>query len=349
MLTYSNIKQALPTAKLNIKSDWTGSNIQFDSRKLIKGEVFIALKGARNGHDFVFDAVAKGASAVIIDEHLQEFVNLPTIMVENCLQALVNIGKFKRQQLSTPVIAITGSMGKTTLKQMLGSSLSTYGKCQYPLGSFNNHIGVPLTLANTPHNAKYMVLEMGMNNSGEISQLTNMGKPEIAIITTIGPVHLENLGSMANIASAKAEIFEGLTGQKIAILPIDNEYFPSLVAQAKLYASKIYTFGTHDAADIRLIECKNNLVSASIFGKNIQFNTMLSQRHLQLYQVLSMGVIKLLELPLNQAQEVISEFTAERGRGKIHKITLKDKALTIIDEAYNASPYANIVAISNLK
>src|SRR6478735_10382862 len=233
--------------------------ISIDSRTLAAGEAFFAIQGDhRDGHDFVAAALASkaGLAVVAADRRSELPQDVPLLVVPDVLAALRALAAAARARLQGKVIGVTGSVGKTGTKEALRLALSQDGETHASAASYNNHWGVPLSLARCPASARYAVLEMGMNHAGEIEPLSRLARPHVAIITTIEPVHLEFFGSLAKIADAKAEIFLGLEAGGAAVINRDNSQFAHLKRRAKQAGvARIVSFGEHEQADARLIKC----------------------------------------------------------------------------------------------
>ena len=241
-----NLSHAL---NVEINIDVNASRLEFNSLNILPGDLFIALQGEnRDGHQFVQDALDRGAVAAIVEKEVKDDKRI--IKVKSCIDALNQLAIYNRSRLRAKIIAITGSVGKTSTKEAFGQALSGFGSIFMARGNFNNHIGVPLNLASIPINADYVVLELGMNHAGEIRQLTKMVQPDIAVITKIAPAHLAFFKSIEEIAYAKAEIFESLSENGLAVINKDDDYYDILHNIAKKYTDNILSFGENDSSDI---------------------------------------------------------------------------------------------------
>ena len=245
-----NSKSLSEALKLDIDIKYEASRIEFNSRDVSSGDLFIALKGVRDGHIFVQDALDRGASIALV-EYIPESIKDTSrlIRVSSSMDALNDLAIFNRSRLKAKVIGITGSVGKTSTKEAFKQALNGFGNIFCGRGNFNNYLGLPINLASAPLDSDYVILELGMNHSGEIRELTKLLRPDIAIITKIAPAHLEFFDSVSDIARAKSEIFEGLSEEGIAIINIDDEYFDIMYDIAKKYTSNIKTFGNNEKAD----------------------------------------------------------------------------------------------------
>jgi UDP-N-acetylmuramoyl-tripeptide--D-alanyl-D-alanine ligase len=249
------------------------NGISIDSRTLVKGDAFFAIEGEnRDGHDFVEGALKAGAGLAVLErEQRDRFPGAPLLIVPDVLEALRDLARAARARMSAKVIAVTGSVGKTSTKEALRLALSAEGETHASIASYNNHWGVPLSLARCPAGAKYAVFEIGMNHAGEITPLTQLVRPHVGIITGIEPVHLEYFGSLEKIADAKAEIFSGVEPGGAVVLNRDNEQYERLATAARAaHIERIVSFGEHAAADARLIQFSlqaDATVEARILGK----------------------------------------------------------------------------------
>jgi UDP-N-acetylmuramoyl-tripeptide--D-alanyl-D-alanine ligase len=250
------------------------TGVTFDSREVGPGDLFIAMPGTvHDGHEFVEQAIAAGAAGLIVSKPADH----PHVLVGDVARALQDLGRASRERCSGTIIGVTGSVGKTSTKEALYAALERWrpGTAHRSVKSYNNHTGVPLSLARMPRETEFAVLEMGMNNKGEIASLTRLVRPDVAVITAIAPAHIENLGSEQAIADAKAEIFEGLEPDGIAIIPNDTPHRDRLVRAARRYADRIVTFGTGDA-DVHALHAVRadnggSLITAALLDSDITF------------------------------------------------------------------------------
>lgn len=321
--------------------------LSIDTRTLQKGDVFVALKGENtNGHMYIEEAISKGASVIIIEDSrfIKHCQKATYFLVEDSVKALNVLGKMYREKSidSLKAIAITGSIGKTTLKNFLTSLLSKIGETVSSPKNYNNHLGVPLSLSCIQSQTKYGVFEVGMNNPGEISPLAKMIQPNIAVVTYIGDAHLGNMGSVENIAHEKAEIFSGLKKDGIAFLPYDTPFKNILIQKAKQHTDHIVTVGYDHGADIYLKEYKfdhNGLnCAASIFGDAYHFTMPVYAEHFSLLALFALGICVKIGIPVQDVLPYVSELSPVSGRGKVEVLTLQNgKTITVIDDSYNAS------------
>ena len=318
-------------------AEFCASKVEIDSRKVMAGDLFVALKGENfDGHDFVAQAFAKGAIAAIVErEVINPQVGFVQIIVPNAQKALDDLAKYNRARSHAKIIGITGSVGKTSTKEMLRIALCAHAKVHATSGNYNNHIGTPLNLANMPLDADYGVFEMGMNHAGEISHLTNLVRPHIALITRVEAAHLEFFAGIEEIAAAKAEIFEGLLKGGTAIINADQTYFQNV--------SHKITFGESKTANCRLISYTPTAtgceIETEIFGNKLDYRLGSTGRHWAIISLSVLAVCNALGLDLQQSADALANFSEVEGRGRITKISLKNGVdFLLINDSYNASP-----------
>ena len=330
--------------------------ISIDSRTLAPGDAFFAIQGDnRDGHDFVGPALAgKAGLAVVSSSRRAELPRAaPLLVVPDVLAALRALAAAARARLQGKVIGVTGSVGKTGTKEALRLALSKDGETHASAASYNNHWGVPLSLARCPASARYAVLEMGMNHAGEIEPLSRLARPHVAIITTVAPVHLEFFGSLAKIANAKAEIFLGLEAGGAVVLNRDNSQFAHLKRRAKAAGvGQIITFGDHEEADARLIKCALqpdcSTVQADILGTELTYKIGAPGRHLVHNSLAVLAATVLVGADLALSALALADFKPTSGRGAAVEIDLPGGRATVIDESYNANPASMAAALALL-
>jgi UDP-N-acetylmuramoyl-tripeptide--D-alanyl-D-alanine ligase len=333
----------------------TVSGISIDSRTIGRGEAFFAIADRRDGHAFVASAfAAKAALAVVAAERRAEFADdAPLLAVADVLGALRALAAAARARTDAKVIGVTGSVGKTGTKEALRLALSSNGETHASAASYNNHWGVPLSLARCPAGAHYAVLEMGMNHAGEIEPLSRLVRPHVAVITAIAPVHLEFFGSLAKIADAKAEIFLGLEPGGAAVLNRDGSQFAHLKRRAKeAGVARIVSFGTHAKADARLIKCalhsNCSTVRADILGAELTYKIGAPGRHLVDNSLAVLAAAVLAGADLALAALALAEFKPSSGRGASIEVDLPGGPAWVIDESYNANPASVEAALALL-
>ncbi|MDO9414567.1 UDP-N-acetylmuramoylalanyl-D-glutamyl-2,6-diaminopimelate--D-alanyl-D-alanine ligase [Pararhizobium sp.] len=334
------------------------TGISIDSRGISKGEAFFAIKGDRvDGHDYAGIAIANGASLLVVSEaKLPALGRLiaPMIVVDDVLEAMAMLGCAARDRSAAKIIAVTGSVGKTTTKEMLRRVLEPSGSVHASVASFNNHWGVPLTLARMPENTDFGIFEIGMNHAGEIRPLVKMVRPHVGIVTTIAAAHLGNFKDLGEIASAKAEIFEGLVEGGHAILNRDNEKFKQLEKAAQAAGvAHIHSFGASAKADFRMVEFTNgpegSVLWASIDNRTLEIPMGAPGRHIAENALAVLGAAALVGADLDKAVLALGALSPEKGRGKRHRLMVGGGSVTLIDESYNANPASMRAAIALLK
>jgi UDP-N-acetylmuramoyl-tripeptide--D-alanyl-D-alanine ligase len=334
---------------------FSGTGISIDTRTLKPGDLFVALAGeARDGHDFVRAALdAKAAAALVsrIPEGLKE--NARLLRVANTLRALEDLGRASRARSHAKIVGVTGSAGKTTTKEMLRLALGALGSTHASASSYNNHWGVPLSLAAMPRETEFGVFEIGMNHFGEIRALVGLVKPHVALVTTIAPAHLEFFGSCEAIADAKSEIFEGVLAGGAAVLPADSPYADRLQARAKQAGvSRIVAFGEAAGADARVLSMSETdsgmKVEADVLGRTVHFRMHATGAHLASNAVGALLAVGMLDGEVLNAAAALSDFTALKGRGARTRVPFGNGHIELIDESYNANPASMAAALDVL-
>lgn len=332
------------------------TGISIDTRTLEPGDAFFAIQGeARDGHDFVAGALEKGAGLAVIDEaHAQAFAGHGACaVVDDVLKAMERAGMARRAALQAGVVAVTGSVGKTGTKEALRLTLSRQGKTHAPVASYNNHWGVPLTLCRTPADVRYGVYEIGMSNPGEILPLARMVQPDVAIITTVQPVHLAAFESIEGIAHEKAAIFSGLKPGGTAIINADIAQAGLLreLAQASP-AGRIVSFGEHPEADVRLLSCSLrpdvSTVDALVLGQPVTYRLGSPGKHIVLNSLAVLAAIEALGADLALAALALGDLRPPAGRGAQQVLQGPGGRVILIDESYNGNPASMRAAIENL-
>lgn len=323
------------------------TGVSIDTRTLQKGNAFIALKGQQHdGHLFIPKAIEKGASVIIISDpaYCDLCAQHSYFVIPDTQKALEKLAMANRMKYinSVFVTAVTGSVGKTTLKEFLRTLFSYFGPTVASQKSFNNHLGVPLTLNDLDDDTKYGVFEIGMNHVGEIAPLSCMVDPHVAVITAIAPAHIGNMGSIQAIAQEKADIFRGLRKGGIAIMPADTPYLDILKNEAEFKQAKIITVGTSKDADARLISCEYNEngmnVTAIAFGQECHWTMPAFGDHYALLALFALCVLVQSGITLDVILPKLSLLSPLPGRGKIESVTLKNGGhIRIIDDSYNAN------------
>ncbi|MGB7656412.1 MAG: UDP-N-acetylmuramoyl-tripeptide--D-alanyl-D-alanine ligase [Novosphingobium sp.] len=332
------------------------SGVEIDSRDVVPGDLFFALKGeAMDGYRFVASAFARGAAAVVVDRP----VDGPHILVSDTSSALVKLAKAARSRTSARIVGVTGSVGKTGVKEAIFAALdrSSRGKAHRSVKSYNNHVGVPLSLARMDARSRYGVFEMGMNHAGELSALTAQVRPHVAVITTIAPAHIEMLGSIEAIADAKAEIFEGLETGGVAIIPADSPQFARLKEAAEKQDVAVVSFGRAEYADVRLLDAVpapggGSLVTADLGDRRICYTVAEPGEHWIANSLAVMAAVRAAGGDLGAAGLALAEMQGLKGRGARTVIAAtggdgSSRAL-LIDESYNANPASMRATLAQL-
>jgi UDP-N-acetylmuramoyl-tripeptide--D-alanyl-D-alanine ligase len=342
------------------------SGVSIDSRTVGSGDIFFAISGeTHDGHNFIKNAVNSGAKCVVCEHVTDEILNfiehrndVSLIVTPNSLQALTELAIFNRTRLKAKVIGVTGNIGKTTIKEMLKYTLSYFFDVHASPSSYNNHIGLPLTLANAPVETEILVLEMGMSKLGEIEYLSKIGKPDISIITTIAPAHVAFFESVEEICQAKAEIFKGMPSNGIAILNKENAYYNILHDYAiKEGIKNIFTVGTQDShmyvSDCTCDKLYRTYYDVCIKGRDGAIEKIKSETdgvsyHNAFNTLFSFAIARLFKLDLNEFAARVAKFSLVKGRGLAARVCYDNKYVTVIDDSYNASPESVKVAIKSL-
>ena len=332
------------------------TGISIDTRTLAEGDLFVALKGDNSdGHDYVRKAFEAGAAAAAIDEaHAQALAGAgPLYVAKDTLVALEGLGRAARSRSKARIVAVTGSVGKTTTKELLRCALASAGETHASAASYNNHWGVPLTLARMPESARFGVFEIGMNHAGEITPLVAMAQPHIAIITRIAPVHLEHFASVEAIADAKAEIFSGLQRGGVAILNRDDAQFERLRDAAGAAGVRfVLSFGESAEADATVLSCdvegETTRVQARVLGQDLTYTIGAPGRHIAMNSLAVLMASRAAGLDLQAAARALAGFRPPAGRGQRETLQAADGPFTIIDESYNANPASMRAALDLL-
>jgi UDP-N-acetylmuramoyl-tripeptide--D-alanyl-D-alanine ligase len=332
------------------------SGISIDTRTIEPGELFFAIKGENNdGHDYIGAAFERGAAACVIDETRADALIGKGVcfIVRDALAALQQLGRASRERSHAQIIAVTGSVGKTSTKEALRTVFSTAGATHASAASYNNHWGVPLTLARMPLETQYGVFEIGMNHAGEITPLVAMVRPHIVMITKIAPVHLEYFESIDAIADAKAEIFSGLVEDGVAIINRDDAQFDRLRERAQENAvSHVLSFGEHAGADAHLVGAElgedSSRVRARILGRDLTYELGVSGKHFALNSLAVLLAAHAAGVDLDRASSALAYIEAPAGRGRRENLPTREGQITLIDESYNANPASMQAALDLL-
>jgi UDP-N-acetylmuramoyl-tripeptide--D-alanyl-D-alanine ligase len=354
--TYAAFAQATRGRRLGAEPEAI-TGVSIDSRTMAPGDAFFAIAGERfDGHDFASVALARGASTAVVAESRLSGLGRtkgPLTIVHDVLKALEALGVAARARSEAGIVAVTGSVGKTSTKEMLAAALAPDGPVHFSAASFNNHWGVPLTLARMPKDARYGVFEIGMNHAGEIEPLVRMVRPQVAIITTVEPVHLEYFKDVKAIAWAKAEIFLGVESGGAVLLNRDNPHYTLLRKLAReAGVERILGFGEHPKADVRLdtVKLKEacSCVAATILGEPVSYKLGAPGRHLVQNSLAVLGAVALLGGDLAKAALALAALKPPKGRGARDVLQFRRGSATLIDESYNANPASMRAAIALL-
>jgi len=332
-------------------ASFEATGVTFDSREVQPGDLFVAMPGTvHDGHKFVAGAFAAGAAGAIVSQPADG----PHVLVEETARALEALGRASRERSKACILGVTGSVGKTSTKEALFAALDRIsgGKAHRSVKSYNNHTGVPLSLARMPREALFAVLEMGMNNAGEIAALTRQVRPHLALITAIAPAHIENLGSEEAIADAKAEIFEGLESGGTAIIPNDTPHRDRLVKAARRHAENIITFGRGDA-DVHALHAVRSrdggsLISAALLERELTFTISQRGEHWVSNALAVLAAVESLGLDVAVAGLALADLGGLKGRGERHQIHVDGGEILLIDESYNANPASMAATLKSL-
>lgn len=329
---------------------FSATGVSIDTRTLEPGDLFVALAGVRDGHEFVAQAMAKGAAGALVSQD----VDAPFVKAADTLAALEKLGIAARDRATKARRgAVTGSVGKTSVTQAIMAGLTLAGPAHSSVKSYNNHIGVPLTLARMPADTERAVFEIGMNHADEIGPLTRFVRPHAVVVTTVGPVHIENFpDGEAGVARAKAEVFEGLEPGGVAILNADNQWFDLLKAEAEKAGGRVLSFGTRENCDAQLIDFQvpgsHAVIQARLHGKALDFPILQTGFHWGLNSMAVLLMLEALDVDLDRSLAALGSFEPLAGRGAESVVAMAGGAFTLIDESYNANPISMASAIKTL-
>ena len=345
-----------------VKGGWQATGVSIDSRTVAPGDLFVALRGPNfDGHGFVSAALAAGAAAALVAEPPTEVAGDARLLtVADTFLAMEALGRAARRRTTARVMAVTGSVGKTGTKEALLACLSAQAPTTATLGSLNNHWGVPLSLARLPADCRFGVFELGMNHAGEIGPLSQQVRPEVGLITTIAPAHMEFFASLEAVADAKAELFEGMEAGGVAILNRDNDQYQRLRQAAISRGLRVRDFGGASQADARVTACSDivtaglatgSMVSAEIDGVRLDYRLSVPGRHLVVNSLGVLLTVQALGGSVENAAHTLGVLNPVKGRGTRRSVRLGADgagAFTLIDESYNASPAAMAAAFQVL-
>ena len=328
------------------------TGVTFDSREVGPGDLFVAMPGTvHDGHNFVDAAFAAGAAGALLSQPVEG----PHVLVGDVAEALTALAVTARERMSGTVIGVTGSVGKTSIKEALAAALerSRRGPVHKSVKSYNNHTGVPLSLARMPRGSAFAVLEMGMNNAGEIAALTRLVRPHIALITAIAPAHIENLGSIEAIADAKGEIFQGLEPNGVAIIAEDSRQRGRLVRAARDVADRVITFGLSHEADVTALHAVRSddggyLITARLLDSELTFTLAQPGEHWVSNALAVLAAVEAAGGDLAAAGLALADMAGLKGRGERHCLRIGHGEALLIDESYNANPASMAATLKSL-
>ncbi|OWU83970.1 UDP-N-acetylmuramoyl-tripeptide--D-alanyl-D-alanine ligase [Oceanicola sp. 22II-s10i] len=339
------------------RGDWSVGGVSIDTRTIQPGDLFVALRAARDGHDFVAQALDKGAAAALVD-HVPQGVSpdAPLLIVPDVLKALEDLGRAARTRMKGKVVAVTGSVGKTSTKEMLRVVLGHQRRTHVAEASYNNHWGVPLTLARMPRDAELAVIEIGMNHPGEIAPLAKLARPHVAMITTIAAAHLEAFDDLSGIAREKASIFEGLEPKGVAVINGDLSTSALMIETAKAAGARVLTFGEAPSNHHRLVTLRiadeTTISEGRAWRAPVLFKLAAAGRHFAVNALGVIGVVSALGLDRALAAADLARWMPPAGRGMRERLLLDtlDEGLSfeLIDDAFNANPTSMAAALEVL-
>lgn len=347
------LEEAL-SAKIEASQENFGK-IEFNSKHIEQNDIFIALsEGKGDGHNYVQDAVVKGAALVIVEKYVNDIDHDKQVLVKNSLDSLYQLALYKRKNTNAKIIAITGSVGKTSFKEILNTILSSNAKVFSSYKNFNNYIGVPLNIASMPDNIDYAIFEVGMSNSNEIHEIVKLLRPNIGVITSIAPVHIENFSSVQEIADAKLEIFDYFDEIGIAVLPKDSEYFLYLENHLRSKnINNIYSFGYVDDAFARyagyIQTFEKSEFDVTISGNTYHIITSLVGKHHASNISGAIIIASLLNINIAEVAQSVQYISPVEGRGNIINLNFTGKDLIVINDSYNASPDSIKASLMNYR
>ena len=358
MLNQDNIlwgsKEVSDVLGQKIGPNWYCTGLEFDSRKVKKGSIFFAFSGKKlDGHNFIGDAIKLGAVAVIVhNSFMSEKYNDKLIKVNDVYKSLLLLASYARKRINKKcnIIAITGSAGKTSTKEIIKSGLNNIGKTYANPDSYNNHVGVPYSLANMNRSTEFGIFEIGMNNANEIRKLSKLVKPNIVIITNVSEAHIGNFKSIKDVIKAKAEIFEGLIGDGNILINRDFEYYNEIMAYSKNIKNvNILTYGLNNLANICLINRQiikgGQIITALVNRKKYKYNINMDGLHQAINSLAILGVLVITKSNIEKGINNIHKSITPMGRGNKHNLIINSQKSLLIDDSYNANPSSVIASL----
>ncbi|MGF1640835.1 MAG: UDP-N-acetylmuramoylalanyl-D-glutamyl-2,6-diaminopimelate--D-alanyl-D-alanine ligase [Rhodospirillales bacterium] len=335
-------------------ASWAAGGVSIDTRTLAPGDLFVAILGPRfDGHAFVAEAFGRGAVAAVVSRGPADVpAGAPLLVVRDTLRALEDLGRCARVRSRARIVGVTGSVGKTGVKEALNTVLSAQAPTAATAGNLNNHWGLPLSLARLPREAAFGVFEMGMNHPGELDRLTRLARPHVAVITTVDAVHKQFFASIEAIADAKAEIFRGVEPGGAAVLNRDNGQFARLAAVATAHGVRIVGFGRHDHSTVRLVSAVQDdggaSVEASVEGRIVDYRINVPGRHWIANSLCVLAAVLAAGADVDAAAAALARVVPAKGRGQRFAVTLAGGRFEVIDDSYNASPVSMAAAFDVL-
>ena len=324
-------------------ASFEATGVTFDSRAVGKGDLFFALNGeTTDGHAYAADALVRGAAAAVVSRDVPGAQG-PLVRVADTMKALADLGRAGRRRSTARIASVTGSVGKTSTKDALRTLLAAQAPTAASVASYNNHVGVPISLARLPRDARYGVFEIGMNHPGEIEPLARLVEAHVGVITNVEPAHIGYMGSEEAIADEKACLFAGMQPDAVAVLNRDNRHYERLAGHARRFGvARIVGFGRSEAADVRLLACHlqdaGSDVVASIHGRRIEYRLGAAGEHWVLNSLAALGVVEALGADVGRAAATLAEVVASPGRGARRRLKFGAGTIELLDESYNANP-----------
>jgi UDP-N-acetylmuramoyl-tripeptide--D-alanyl-D-alanine ligase len=334
---------ACALAPAAITAPFAANGVTFDSRAVVKDDLFFALSGeSTDGHGFVGEAMKRGAAAAVVSRDV-EAAGGTLIRVPDTLKALVGLGRAGRRRSKARIASVTGSVGKTSTKDALRAMLAAQAPTSASAASFNNHVGVPISLARLPREARYGVFEIGMNHPGEIEPLARQVEAHVGVITNVGPVHIGYMGSEEAIADEKGTLFAGMAEDAVAVLNRDSAHYDRLAGHARRFGvSRVVGFGRSEAAEARLLSCSlqdtGSDVAALIHGRRIEYRLGAAGEHWVLNSIAALAVVEALGANVVEAAATLKGIGASPGRGARRMLKFGTGRVALLDESYNANP-----------
>ncbi len=334
------------------RGDWDVNGVSIDTRTLQAGDLFVALTAARDGHEFVAQALDKGAGAALVS-HVPKGVpqDAPLLIVDDVQAGLEALGRAARARTDARVVAVTGSVGKTSTKEMLARMLGDQGRTHASIASYNNHWGVPLTLARMPRDTEYAVIEIGMNHPGEIAPLARMARPHVALVTIVAPAHLEAFENVEGIAREKVSICEGLEPGGTAILNADLDEFKLMADIAEPLSGSVIGFG-QKTSDYKLLKISVEVGSIQVEATSgtdaLNYCIQSAGRHFAMNGLGALAAVTALGADRLKAVDSLANWTPYQGRGALETIVVPGGDITLLDDSYNANPASMASALDVL-